>query len=123
MNKDTPLTMTASGDATVLARSENRKVTFGGDRDCRYMRHTAQSLQAPDQFLHRLRSQLHHFEDGLFQSLHSCGHVLHFVHAIEPRDFLRRLCVADLCEPSHPALRPCLQSQRRTLAGAEQELG
>jgi hypothetical protein len=86
------------------------------------MRNTAQSLQASDQFLHRLWSQLHHFEDGLFQSLHPQTHVLDFVHAIQPRDFLRRLCVANLSEPPHVALRPCLQSQRRMLAGAEQKL-
>src|ERR1035438_5495855 len=35
------------------------------------MGHTAQCLQAPDDFLHRCGSQLHHFHNRLFQSLDS----------------------------------------------------
>jgi hypothetical protein len=44
--------------------------------------HTAQRLQPPDHFLHGLRRQLHHFEDGLFQSLDPRAHVLDFVQTV-----------------------------------------
>src|SRR5208283_6148842 len=55
---------------------------FGRDRDRRDVGYTAQGLQTPDHFLHGLWSQLHHFQDGLFQSLDSRAHVFEFVKTI-----------------------------------------
>jgi len=72
------------------------------------MRHTAQSLQTPNYVLHGLWGQLHHFEDGLFQSLDPRTHVLDLVQTIHQRDFLCRLCVADLLEPGYVTLCPRL---------------
>jgi hypothetical protein len=49
--------------------------------------------------------------------------MLHFVHTIEQRGFLRRLSEMDLLEPLHATFRPCLHSQRCTPARAQQEIG
>jgi hypothetical protein len=87
------------------------------------MGHAAQCLQAPDDFLHRRGSQLHHFHNRLFQALNPFSHMLNFVQTIQQRRFLRWLRVVDLMEPGQVTLRPSLQSQRRTLARAEQKLG
>jgi hypothetical protein len=87
------------------------------------MRHTAQSLQTPDHFLHGLRGQLHHFEDGLFQALNPRAHVLNFVQAIYERGLLRRLRVTHLLQPGQVTSCPHLQSQGWTPTRAEKELG
>jgi len=87
------------------------------------VRYPAQRLQSTDQLLHGLWGQLHHFDDGLFQSLDPRAHMLDFVHTIPQRGLLRRLWVADLLEPSPVTLCPRLHSQRRTLTRTQQELG
>jgi hypothetical protein len=83
------------------------------------MRHAAQSLQASNYVLHGLRRLLHHFQDGLFQPLDPRTHVLDFVQAIHQRDFLCRLCVADLRQaPSALAQIQMQVTDKPVLAGA-----
>src|ERR1700747_2506671 len=81
------------------------------------------ACRPPNYVLHGLRCQLYHFENGFLQPLHPCAHVLDFVHTTQTRDFLRRLRMADLRQPPHVTLCPCLQSQRWTLTRAQQKLG
>ena len=84
-----PCALEAGSDITQLNRN----------RDRRDMRHSAQSLEAADYFLHCCRCHLHHFKDRLFQPLDSFSHMVHFVQAIQKGGFLCRLRVMNLLDP------------------------